>query len=247
MDESVRQAVARAIMVMRENLGERLTVDDLARAAMFSKFHFTRVFLRATGLSPGRFLAALRLAEAKRLLTSSAVSVADISHQVGYNSVGTFSARFSASIGISPSGYRQLGRRPPQVTDRTDLAGTGATIRGQVWCPATAEAGPVFVGLFPARIAEGAPARHVVLDRPGPYVLTDVPLGSWYVLAHSFATPLNSEDGRRPYLGLAGPATVHRGITGNITDVLLRPRHGFDPPLLLALPDLRPARRAIAV
>lgn len=239
MDEIVRQAVARAIVTMRDHLDERLTIDDLARAAVFSKFHFTRVFLRVTGLSPGRFLSALRLAEAKRLLATTRMSVADISHQVGYNSVGTFSARFSGSVGVSPSGYRQLRGTAPRLTDREDHSGSEATIRGQVRATSPAEVGPVFVGLFAARITEGAPARHVILPRPGPYALANVPLGSWFVLTHAYGTKAPDDTALRPFTGLTGPLTIHRGVTASLADVGLRPRHGFDPPVLLALPDLR--------
>lgn len=249
MDEIVRQAVARAIMTMRDNLGDRLTIDDLARAAMFSKFHFTRVFLRVTGLSPGRFLSALRLAEAKRLLVTTEISVADISHQVGYNSVGTFSARFSGSVGFSPTGYRQLRGTSPRLGERAGQAGSEGTVRGHVWRPPDGDTGPVFVGLFPAKIAEGAPARFAIVPGAGQYALTDVPLGSWYVIAHAYGSCPQDGRGPRPLTGLSGPATVHRGVAASLVDVRLRPRHGFDPPVLLALPDLRhaAARRPVAV
>src|SRR6266498_4177172 len=91
--------------MMRTNLGEQLTVDDLARAAMFSKFHFTRIFQRVTGVSPGRFLSALRLQRAKYLLLSTSLNVADISLRVGYSSVGTFSSRFSRRVRLSPLSF----------------------------------------------------------------------------------------------------------------------------------------------
>jgi AraC-like DNA-binding protein len=239
MDEIVRQAVARAIVTMRNHMDERLTIDDLARAAVFSKFHFTRVFLRVTGLSPGRFLSALRLAEAKRLLATTGTSVADISHQVGYNSVGTFSARFSGSVGVSPSAYRQLRGAAPRISDRQDHSGSEASVRGHVRVTSPAEVGPVFVGLFAARITEGPPARHVILPRPGPFVLTNVPLGSWFVLSHAYGTRAPEDTALRPFTGLTGPLTIHRGVTASLADVGLRPRQGFDPPVLLALPDLR--------
>jgi AraC-like DNA-binding protein len=245
MDEIVRQAVARAIVTMRDRLGERLTIDDLARAAMFSKFHFTRVFLRTTGLSPGRFLSAMRLAEAKRLLTTTTISVADISHQVGYNSVGTFSARFSGSVGVSPSAYRQ--RRGAAPLAEPDHRTQGATVRGQLHAMPPAEVGPVFVGLFPARIAEGLPARHTLVSGPGPYTLADVPPGSWYLITHAFGDNPLDQYGRRPFTGLTGPVTIQVGVTARLADVRLRPRRGFDPPVLLALPDLRKTVAAHAV
>lgn len=248
MDEIVRQAVARAIVTMRENLGEGLTIDDLARAAMFSKFHFSRVFHRTTGLSPGRFLSALRLAEAKRLLLTTTVSVADISHQVGYNSVGTFSARFSSSVGVSPTAYRRVSGRP-RIPEQPEGPRSGLAVRGQVVCPATTDVSAVFVGLFPNRIVEGPPVRYAVLPGTGPYVLEDVPAGSWYVLAHALGTAHGADTAPRPYVGLTGTLTVRPGVTALLTDVRLRPRLGFDPPLLLALPDLRrvETRQPVAV
>ena len=65
MEDASKRAVQRVIEAMRANLGEELTVEEMARTAMFSKFHFSRVFQRVTGISPGRFLAAMRLQKAK--------------------------------------------------------------------------------------------------------------------------------------------------------------------------------------
>jgi hypothetical protein len=53
-------AVQVAIEFMWERYGDSLTLTDLARSAILSKFHFCRVFGDATGISPGRFLAAVR-------------------------------------------------------------------------------------------------------------------------------------------------------------------------------------------
>src|SRR5436190_23260100 len=145
MDEIVVRAVERAIETMHRNLGERLTIDDMARSAMFSKFHFSRVFQRVTGVSPGRFLSAMRLEEAKRLLLVTSFTVADISHRVGYNSVGTFSSRFRSSVGVSPTTYRQLGGNtsavptenllaPSRTEDRPAVRSV-ASLRGRVIAP----------------------------------------------------------------------------------------------------------------
>lgn len=109
MYQNAERAVERVIEQMRANLSQQLTLDDMAQTAMFSKFHFTRIFQRITGVSPGRFLAALRLQEAKRLLVSTDLNVAAISVRVGYSSVGTFSTRFTKSVGLPPTTYRRMG------------------------------------------------------------------------------------------------------------------------------------------
>src|ERR1044072_6144551 len=107
MEDLIVKAVERVIRTMQDDLGEPITIDDMARTAMFSKFHFSRMFQRVTGISPGRFLSALRLQEAKRLLLTTSMTVADISHLVGYNSIGTFTPRFPGSVGGSPAQDRQ--------------------------------------------------------------------------------------------------------------------------------------------
>ncbi|WP_285508529.1 peroxidase-related enzyme [Actinokineospora sp. NBRC 105648] len=91
---------------MRDRLGESLTIDDMARVARFSKFHFSRLFQRHTGVPPARFLSALRLAEAQRLLATTRLRVTDIGLRVGYHSPGTFSSRFKRHVGLSPTQYR---------------------------------------------------------------------------------------------------------------------------------------------
>jgi AraC-like DNA-binding protein len=242
MHEEIEKAVLRAIETMHDRLGEQLTIDDLAQAAIFSKFHFSRVFQRVTGLSPGRFLSAVRLQEAKRLLAETSLPVTEISVRVGYSSVGTFSSRFKGSVGVSPTTYRQLGRVTPEVAQgQEDRKGASAAVCGSIWSPVKDR--PVFAGLFPDRILQGRPVRCTVLAGPGPYTIKDVPLGAWHLLAHSTAAdgtdvlPRHREEDL--CFGSHGPIVI-RPDTGTWTaDVQLRPIRRLDPPVLLALRDLR--------
>jgi AraC-like DNA-binding protein len=240
MDDIILKAVERAIEKMRSNFGDKLTIDDLARSAMFSKFHFSRVFQRVTGVSPGRFLSAMRIEEAKRLLLSTSITVADIGHRVGYNSVGTFSSRFSGSVGVSPITYRQLGGVAPRIPVAHRQVADGeptTTLRGHVYGPPVGRLGYVFVAMFPSRVPEGAPARYTMLDGPGPYQLQHVPVGTWYLTAHAVAATDDSTE--IPHVGCYGPFTTEADTTARLADVQLRPTRSMDPPLLLALPDLR--------
>ncbi|MEU8122621.1 helix-turn-helix transcriptional regulator [Spirillospora sp. NPDC049024] len=230
------------------NLGEQLTIDDMARTALFSKFHFSRVFRQVTGVSPGRFLSALRLQEAKRLLISTTMTVADISNQVGYTSVGTFSSRFKSSVGLAPSLYRQRGGVRPRIpTDprRNDWGTRSVSVGGRILHPEDGTAGTVFVGLFPEPIPQGSPIRCTVLDGPGRYRLDRVPQGTWYVLAHSLpddrppvpAGPPTDEP--VPWVGSHGPISIAADTVPLPVDVQLRPMRMIDPPVLLALTDIR--------
>jgi AraC-like DNA-binding protein len=239
MDATILRAIERSIRAMRENLGEHITIDDIARAAMFSKFHFSRVFQRLTGVSPGRFLSALRIEEAKRLLLCTSMTVADIGHQVGYNSIGTFSSRFSRSVGVAPIAYRQLGGVVPHVpmAQAAEQGPPATSLHGQTRGLEAEVLSPIFVGLFAGPIFEGPPVRYTVLRTPGAYTLADVPEGTWYLMAHSVGR--GRVDGEEDYVGFSGPVTTRPDISARIADVRLRPARMMDPPLLLALPDLR--------
>lgn len=242
MTDTTAKAVERAIAMMRANLGDRLTIDDLARAAMFSKFHFSRVFQRFTGVSPARFLSTLRIEEAKRLLLATSATVADIGHSVGYNSVGTFSSRFSDGVGVSPVTYRQLGGVVPRVpADHRAVAdGRRTDIRGRVHGRLPGRHGGVFVGAFPTRVPEGTPARYAMLPDPGPYHLPGLPTGTWYLIAHAL---MSTPDADVRYVGCRGPFPAHAGTTTHLADIPLRPMRTVDPPMLLALPDARTGAR----
>lgn len=249
MADAIEKAAERVIEYMHENLGEQLTVDDMARAALFSKFHFSRTFQRVTGVSPGRFLSALRLQRAKHLLLSTSLKVADISIQVGYSSVGTFSSRFSRSVGLSPTAYRRLGGFTTDVrtADRYILArrSTGS-VYGEIHAESASDhpRGNVFVGLFPDRIPEGRPVQCAVLDGPGRYELEPVPAGVWYLLAHWAGDDDNAAAGPT-WVGRCGPLVIRPGAPVN-AEVRLAPMTSFDPPVLLALLDVKRAAMAAA-
>lgn len=224
---------------MRENLGEQVTVDDMARAAMFSKFHFTRIFEGSTGVSPARFLAALRLQRAKKLLLSTTLTVADVSQTVGYGSVGTFSTRFTRSVGLPPARYRKMAGHTAELpADREPPASarSSGTVRGMIQPGATVTGERIFVGVFPERIPEGHPARYRILDRPGRFVLDAVPAGAWHVVCHAPGA------GHRPDPTAGHPLVCSRPVKVRASGVAetalrLRPECSLDPPVLLAQLD----------
>lgn len=249
MDSTAETAVRRAVDFMYENFNEPITADWIARSAMYSKFYFSRVFRTITGVSPGRFLSAIRVQEAKRLLIYTEQSVLHISIQVGYNSVGTFSSRFSSIVGYSPTMYRKLNGYAsevvptmPPVTWRGDLR--DAAVRGVVPGGALPQPfRPVFLGLFTERVPQGLPVTCAMLNRPGPFVFRDVPPGDWYLLAYSrpVGRAINEAGAQGAvegcYICFYGPIRVGGTSIALPITVDMRPMTALDPPILLALPD----------
>ena len=85
---------------------EPLGVDDLARAAGFSRAHFSREFRRTFGEAPHAYLLTRRLERAAALLRNTDRSVIDICFSVGLQSVGSFTTSFTRAYGMSPTAYR---------------------------------------------------------------------------------------------------------------------------------------------
>jgi AraC-like DNA-binding protein len=94
-----------------------LDLDAMAAAAGFSRYHFVRGFKAAYGETPGRYLTRRRVERAQDVLRSANLTVTEVCHLVGFASLGSFSARFSALVGASPTEYRRLHaeRSAPRV------------------------------------------------------------------------------------------------------------------------------------
>jgi AraC-like DNA-binding protein len=84
-----------------------LTVGDIARETGVSKFHFTRMFTKATGQTPVNYMTRIRMERAVELLRGTELSVEDIARQIGYSSGSYFSKVFRERVGFSPSEFRE--------------------------------------------------------------------------------------------------------------------------------------------
>jgi len=83
-----------------------LDLAAVAAHAGYSRYHFIRAFKAAYGETPGQYLTHRRIERAEDLLRTANLSVTEICHLVGFSSLGTFSARFKAWTGLTPSEYR---------------------------------------------------------------------------------------------------------------------------------------------
>jgi AraC-like DNA-binding protein len=91
-------------------------LKDAARIAGMSSFHFLRSFSRVFGETPGDYVQCLRLARARERLARGA-AVTDVCFDVGYSSLGTFSALFTRRMGVSPSAWQKRVRTQVAVPE----------------------------------------------------------------------------------------------------------------------------------
>jgi len=94
---------------MDRDYAEPLDVATLAREALMSSAHFSRRFRAAYGETPYAYLMTRRIERAKALLREPGRpgrSVTEVCMAVGCSSLGSFSARFTEVVGMTPTAYR---------------------------------------------------------------------------------------------------------------------------------------------
>ncbi|GAB2737247.1 helix-turn-helix transcriptional regulator [Streptomyces bullii] len=105
--DKVRQLRLAKDAMDRDWADPELDLDAVAAHAGYSRYHFLRAFKEAYGETPGQYLTHRRIERAEDLLRTADLSVTEICHLVGFSSLGTFSARFKAWTGLTPSDYRR--------------------------------------------------------------------------------------------------------------------------------------------
>jgi AraC-like DNA-binding protein len=88
----------------------RVLLQQAAREACLSEFHFHRLFRATFGETPHDFLTRLRMDRARQMLASER-SVTEVCFEVGYESLGSFSSKFRAQFGRSPVEFQREVRR----------------------------------------------------------------------------------------------------------------------------------------
>jgi AraC family transcriptional regulator len=89
------------------NLGQDMSLQDIANAAGMSLFHFAKVFKRATGRSPHQYLTERRMLQARSLLHDGRLSVGEVASAVGL-SQNRFGIVFKRLMRMTPSKFREV-------------------------------------------------------------------------------------------------------------------------------------------
>lgn len=96
----------RTIDRMLSTLEQDFSLPELAADAGMSEAYFSRMFKKATGLSPSQYAIRLKMQQAQRLLRETNMPIIEVALDVGYASPSHFSQVFRREIGVTPRDYR---------------------------------------------------------------------------------------------------------------------------------------------
>jgi len=92
---------------IEKNYADNISMSEMAARAKLSTTHFNRRFQQLLRMTPTQYLRTVRVQAARRLLTESALSLADIAAEVGFTDQSHFTKRFRDVTGITPKEYRR--------------------------------------------------------------------------------------------------------------------------------------------
>ncbi|REK77903.1 helix-turn-helix transcriptional regulator [Paenibacillus paeoniae] len=239
------------IAYIHQHIYDSLPLARLASHVAYSPYHFTRLFKERMGISPMYYVSSIRLQKAKDLLLQTNLSVRDISLEIGQQSLGTFTTRFTERVGMTPAQFRNTAQDASRHLQSLEQLSDWATpflsqsrhsaVRGTV----SSEypfSGVVLIGLFPKPIPEGFPLYGTLIGSLGEFELTDVEPGIYYLMATTISWGTGVLDMLLPHSTLR---TRYREAVVVRPDeelpplnVTLYPPALDDPPILISLPVL---------
>ncbi|URL06311.1 AraC family transcriptional regulator [Avibacterium sp. 21-595] len=98
-----------AVRAILQQPEQNWNMGNLAKIANMSRANFIRVFQKKMAITPGKFLAQVRMQQASMLLKTTQKNILTIALDIGYQSEAYFSRVFKQYYGISPNQYRKQG------------------------------------------------------------------------------------------------------------------------------------------
>jgi len=105
-DSDLHERLCRARRYIDECYDLPLNLTEISKQACLSRYHFLRLFRDTFATTPHQYLIQRRIEKAKELLCSERFSVTEVCFEVGFQSLGSFSALFRRCVGDAPNRYR---------------------------------------------------------------------------------------------------------------------------------------------
>ena len=97
--------IVSAKLFIDNNYSFDVDLNNIADEALFSKFHFIRLFKKIYGKTPHQYLIDVRIEKAKQLLQKG-ISISEVGYSIGFDSISSFTGLFKKMTGLTPSAWQ---------------------------------------------------------------------------------------------------------------------------------------------
>jgi AraC family transcriptional regulator len=124
--------IHKALDFINDRLGEEIHLEDVARSAFFSPYHFHRIFTGFMGETPDDYTRRLRLEKAAKMIKSRKnLTITDIALNCGFSSSPVFSRNFKKYFKLTPIEWRNGKYHRIGFGKRTDSSPQADRARGR--------------------------------------------------------------------------------------------------------------------
>lgn len=113
--------IQRAIDFIEDHMGSDLSVDEIAREAAFSRWHFQIIFSSVVGETVKEYIRKRRLSNSLSLLRSTDQRIIEISLEAGFDSQEAYTRAFKSQFGITPGEYRKNGAKDYMILHKPKI------------------------------------------------------------------------------------------------------------------------------
>jgi YesN/AraC family two-component response regulator len=110
-DPAIRYNLQKAVIFISNNFMNKITLNNVAKEACMSRYHFSREFKKTLGCTYKDYLNNLRIEKARELLKNSRLSITEAAFSVGYSDLTNFERVFKRIVGCTPKEFKN---RPDQ-------------------------------------------------------------------------------------------------------------------------------------
>ena len=101
------ERIDKAVRYIWQHLDQELNLEELAATALYSTYHFLRIFKSVIGETPNKYITRLRMESAAHTITLNPERpILNVAIDVGYQSLESFSRAFKSFYSISPQSFK---------------------------------------------------------------------------------------------------------------------------------------------
>lgn len=102
-----QDSIDKVIAYIRQSYMDKITLEDFSEVAHLSKYYLLKLFKQAVGVTPYEYLLNYRINQAKKMLRTTEMSIAQVASFTGFQNESNFIRQFKAVTGATPLRFRK--------------------------------------------------------------------------------------------------------------------------------------------